>query len=630
MARLNEPPVSTDSLETLRRKLLRQNRDLAKLNNVRALRIRELENECACMLSENIQLRGRVIDLEKQVDDNESRRIADHALAIKSQLESQLSQWGELIAGLGLEPPSKRRPSGIQKTSQRPISFNNNRPSPSQRRLRDVARDIEDLGSISEHKSFSRQSLNPEQILALRSEADYDDDAELGPPPMSQFIEEDPIKVDSPPASLAKQFEPGPRERMDPPEALPSPRADNQIETSPSPQKRRTDILSRPIKNTPKLQNTPDSVEPELLKPSGTDMTIMSPTKAGVKRKFTARGDATNTKPAHKVSNENQPPQLAPGKSSVREQAEGRTLKELSSMRKGERPAISTNRKPLSARSTNDDVSSPKKARMTSTDEVASAKAEVTQTKLAQKARGKAAAPKVVDIVPEPAPAPTTSASVPTPLAESDLVCPNPPQSAHPAEEASRGDTPPPADISSQGETSRGSRRSRGVVSYAEPNLRDKMRRPTKDLVDAVTGSRRSSQFDLTTLDSANSKRQSGSSSGAAEAPSGPEPGSIPASPLAKKGSQTDVEATAMQKRKRPCPALADSSFQDESTESVGLSDVDLYEFKTSPQVGKGRRKATGRQSKSSSRRFSTALEGDDGVVPTSQPSSSRRRSMVV
>lgn len=34
----------------------------------------------------------------------------------------------------------------------------------------------------------------------------------------------------------------------------------------------------------------------------------------------------------------------------------------------------------------------------------------------------------------------------------------------------------------------RSSRRSRGSVSYAEPNLRDKMRRPTKQLVDAVAG----------------------------------------------------------------------------------------------------------------------------------------------
>ena len=49
-------------------------------------------------------------------------------------------------------------------------------------------------------------------------------------------------------------------------------------------------------------------------------------------------------------------------------------------------------------------------------------------------------------------------------------------------------DTPPPEDLCSDNLTTTGrpTRRPRGNVSYAEPNLRDKMRRPTKDLVDAV------------------------------------------------------------------------------------------------------------------------------------------------
>ena len=50
-------------------------------------------------------------------------------------------------------------------------------------------------------------------------------------------------------------------------------------------------------------------------------------------------------------------------------------------------------------------------------------------------------------------------------------------------------DTPPPPDLgpdTGTGSFGRSSRRSRGSVSYAEPNLRDKMRRPTKDLIDAV------------------------------------------------------------------------------------------------------------------------------------------------
>lgn len=55
-------------------------------------------------------------------------------------------------------------------------------------------------------------------------------------------------------------------------------------------------------------------------------------------------------------------------------------------------------------------------------------------------------------------------------------------------------DTPPPSDLQPStsntgvfGTADRATRRPRSSVSYAEPNLRDKMRRPTKDLVDAVS-----------------------------------------------------------------------------------------------------------------------------------------------
>ena len=50
-------------------------------------------------------------------------------------------------------------------------------------------------------------------------------------------------------------------------------------------------------------------------------------------------------------------------------------------------------------------------------------------------------------------------------------------------------DTPPPLDLgldTGTGSFGRGSRRPKSSINYAQPNLRDKMRRPTKELVDAV------------------------------------------------------------------------------------------------------------------------------------------------
>lgn len=139
--------------------MLRQNRELAKCNNVRALRIRELEGELACAISENLELRGRILELEKVAEDNDARRIADHALDIKAKLESQLAEWRTMLAGLGVEPPMKRHSPRAKKQAKPRMSFSSNRPSPSQRRLQHVARDVEELGHISEHKTYSRQSL---------------------------------------------------------------------------------------------------------------------------------------------------------------------------------------------------------------------------------------------------------------------------------------------------------------------------------------------------------------------------------------------------------------------------------------------------------------------------------------
>lgn len=69
----------------------------------------------------------------------------------------------------------------------------------------------------------------------------------------------------------------------------------------------------------------------------------------------------------------------------------------------------------------------------------------------------------------------------------SDLFSPGPSEPS--AARLDSRDTPPPSDLgpdTGTGSFGRASRRPRGSVNYAQPNLRDKMRRPTKELVDAV------------------------------------------------------------------------------------------------------------------------------------------------
>ncbi|KAH7320894.1 hypothetical protein B0I35DRAFT_202088 [Stachybotrys elegans] len=666
MARLNEIPMSSDNIETLRRKMLRQNRDLAKSNNIRALRIRELENECACMLSENLELRGRILELEKQVEDNESRRIADHALAIKAKLESQLTEWGILLAGLGLEPPMKRHSPRIRKTviKQR-MSFSGGRPSPSQRRLRDVARDIEELGHISENKSYPRMSLNPEQILALRSEADEVDSVDspdLGPPPMSQFIDDVQTKIDSP--SRAPPI--SPRVTIEPPVTLPSPEPEKFRDHSPSPVKKR-----EPIAEVKKAAEAPSKPAPKLNEVLKSENTAAPPAKIGSKRKLAAR-DEVEASSVQRVTDENQPLRTANGKVSIREKAEGRTLKELASLRKEakQRPiAQGHSRKPLAAKSTNDDVASPKKgSQPTGIDEVAAAKADSGRAKPTQdrpKAKPRNLAPIKIEQVPVLEPPQPAVVEVPcepaASIEEAALLSPSSPEPVA-SNTDHGGDTPPPADISSQGETSRPSRRNRAAISYAEPNLRDKMRRPTKELFDAVAGetrySRRSSQCEVA-QDIPKLKRESDVEESWKDLPATniPPVDKESVAPTALSDDQTagfpePATETRNERRKRPSTAKRVSEVaaqekqkptesETESSESSEMtcltsesSEVDVYEFTTSsPQPEKqealeGRRKTAGRQVRSS-RRASAAVEGDEAGV-SRETSASRRRSMML
>lgn len=459
---------------------------------------------------------------------------------------------------------------------------------------------------------------------------------------MSQFIEDDYVDVDSSQASPPKQHEPSPTKTAEPPMVPSSPKSDNNYEPSPSPQKKR-DTVSRPAK-TERPPPEDKTQRPQPQTSSASQAPAATPTKAGVKRKLAVRDEAIVPKPASKTTNENQPPRLMAGKSSIRDKAGGKPVKELPAMRKEERPlSQQSQRKPLSSKSTNDDISSPKKKTKQSTaDEVTAAKSDLKKTKPIQnrpRLKAQNLKPAVTDVVPEPEPAPAvatvTASDLGTPLAEPELLAPNSPISAAPPD-ASRGDTPPPADISSRGETSRASRRSRGVVSYAEPNLRDKMRRPTKDLVDAVTGSRRSSHFELGHDSTTKSRPGSHSRTSSETRAPGPEPGSIPASPSAGRGpsSQDLPKSVATQRKKRSSSAVAkeDPDTSHESTESLLASeDVDLYEFMpSSPNAGKqGKRKGNNNRQAKSSRRFSEALDNDDPFLPTER-SSSRRRSMMV
>lgn len=359
---------------------------------------------------------------------------------------------------------------------------------------------------------------------------------------------------------------------------------------------------------------------------------LATPTKSGKKRKLASRDEPVAAKPMQ----ENQPPRVLSGKPSIRDRTGGKTLKELTNMRKDFQEPSDVPRKPLAAKSTNDDVSSPKKSTKPGKQP---AKSDALGAKPAlPKPRGRPRNAVTVKVEPVPVleAAPVINnveIDLGKPLAEPELLSPNSPEHIPPVE-APRGDTPPPADISCMGETSRPSRRNRTSVSYAEPNLRDKMRRPTKDLVNAVVD-RRSSQLELIGRESFNMKQQDSDMSMAAKET---ESSSIPASPLANKGVAAEerpiYKTTKSSKRSSTATKAVETTEEvpasQESLDTISSTDVDVYEvIDSSPQPevpAEGRRKTTkGR----SSRRFSSSVESDDTTVSTER-SSSRRRSMMV
>lgn len=665
MARLNEPALSTDNNieicrrpsvyvcgptcsylhsrhDAVRKKMLRQNRELAKNNNIRALRVRELESELSRALTENLELRGRIIELEHEAQDNDVRRVSDNTMAIKQKMEAQLAEWGTLIAGLGLEASTTRSSPKIAKMTSTSLSFTAARPSPSQRRLREIANDIEQLGHISEHKTYPRKSMkyvsvrawgqttllitsSPEQIQALRSELDSEEIPEL-PPPVPAAIRKEPAKVDTPPReSRARNFTSG----LDSsPLVVSSPNLDNLRIGSMSPQK----------KMTPMIRESRVHIDPT------PDTPIAPPTKAGSKRKF-AR-DEYEPMTLEKITDENCPPRILADKTSILTKAHGKTLKELASIRRDTARAKADppkdERKPLAAKSTNDDMQSPKKMRRTtSTDEIgflktknAAARPKPVKAKAQMSIKiDEVLAQNIQPVVATMQPGPLEIASA-TLSPSPGIISPSSPEPAA-ANDAERGDTPPPADIGFMGETSRPSRRNRPAISYAEPNLRDKMRRPRDEKFDAVSGEGKSRRFSHTDASALDLKRESGGSDAWKQLPAAHprvselSTESAPVSPLFGRSDSPQELPSSVHtvRRKRTSHTTTQSA--------PAHDDEDVYEFNSSsPSVDEASESTTTKRTSgrrtTASRRFSEAVESEADSVTSRDRIGSRRRSMMV
>ncbi|KKK24394.1 hypothetical protein ARAM_004383 [Aspergillus rambellii] len=448
MARLNESTSSAESIEILKRRFVRQNREIARVNSIQSLRIRSLESEVSHLLAENVSLREQLISLSQELERFEAARtLQDGVYDVKSRLDSKLVELGNLVAELGSLPRqfSKTCREKSESTSQVPPR----RPDLS---LRPNAADSEwnpnveadgRLPIILEDKYYPRRTLEPQEI--------------------EQFVNHD-TKIPSSPGLEDISISPKPS-----PEDISLPA--NHEEAEDDIQKLGYDVgdehvLPPTLETRRKKRTEPatvDKVQADPVSPSLPDVNFTQ--KCGAKRKFSVEDEQSfEPVPAEDDGFEFSRPVHSPLNISSSVDHSPVKRKPQSSVR-----SISLGqpkRKVLEPKNTNLSVSSPAKSRAIKGYNRYQNNAANDARENLQPKEDKGNKLRERDISP-------IKPSVPLHSYEQEADN----TGAHDAgQESATAPTPPV----------RPSRRQRAIVSYAEPNLRDKMRRSTNELVAAV------------------------------------------------------------------------------------------------------------------------------------------------
>ncbi|KAJ6190107.1 hypothetical protein N7519_000128 [Penicillium mononematosum] len=478
MARLNDYAAPAESIDALKRRFVRQNREIARVNSLQSLRIRSLESEVSHLLSENVSLRKQVINLTQETERLEAGKMLHSGIYdIKHKLDAKLAELSNLAADLGSLPRKVGKLCDDQL----------DRPKQAESRPRtEGMMEGEDgrLPAIVEDKYYPRRTLEPQELNSLV----HDDHSILDSPPQFSFMpEEGDARIEhsspSPPESTFR----------------------SQIGKDTPEEPEEPEPLLPPTLETRKKKKNPGSIVAPEISPAQTDRqpsppinTTQHAKSVSTKRKYTPEDDdrfAPNliadddefqfTRPSHSPKK-----RTTPFEDTQRDQSLTESQVEVT---RGSKTPVLSMRKVLEPKSANSNLGSPKKARMSSHQDSKllqmSTKGDENsnspqKVKDVEKIGGKTVnqKPRVSRI------APSNKEKRANQFAPPQLNEPTPHQPAM---------SPHPNAMKTEEESAvRPSRRRGAVVSYAEPNLRDKMRRPTKEMIDAVAlGSRRSSSF---------------------------------------------------------------------------------------------------------------------------------------
>ncbi|KAL4740876.1 Shugoshin [Aspergillus similis] len=172
MARLNESTASSEPIEILKRRFVRQNREIARVNSIQSLRIRSLESEVSHLLSENVSLREQIITLTQDLERFEAARtLHDGVYDVKARLDSKLVELSNLITELGSLPRRYSRAicdNGESAPARQP------RKSGSKKEVDDTDPDPNlgffdgRLPVIMEDKFYPRRTLTAQELREIR------------------------------------------------------------------------------------------------------------------------------------------------------------------------------------------------------------------------------------------------------------------------------------------------------------------------------------------------------------------------------------------------------------------------------------------------------------------------------
>ncbi|PYH88472.1 hypothetical protein BO71DRAFT_445227 [Aspergillus ellipticus CBS 707.79] len=171
MARLNESTAPVEPIEALKRRFVRQNREIARVNSIQSLRIRSLESEVSHFLSENVSLREQVISLTQEIERYEAvKSLQDGVNEIKAKLDDKLMELDQLVTELGTLPRTF-----CNRLGEKSLSIDRKKPTQSILDWRSKTTDRDPnvandegggLPVILEDKCYPRRTLEPQELQA--------------------------------------------------------------------------------------------------------------------------------------------------------------------------------------------------------------------------------------------------------------------------------------------------------------------------------------------------------------------------------------------------------------------------------------------------------------------------------